>query len=239
MESTPNTHESERQFKKFSPEDTTIIRERFLKVRGELKGLGYHPFVTYEINGKKYRLGGSTVENSLITSLQFYAALAASSGIEDEEELKKVISGDSHDLSELIERKLLADLKIIDLGCGHCPTFSFLSRKLGAEVYMVDMLPPEAIGVTPLVQFTPADKEEMQKWYIQADLSLPKSIKLINERTGGVNFVTEANLNTDRGWKSDKPPLKLEKVAKGLLNEDGVYFDGEGMMGKFKHSSEL
>ncbi|MBX7148024.1 class I SAM-dependent methyltransferase [bacterium] len=158
-------------------------------------------------------LGGGLVYNSYDTVRQLFQALA----LVDPEIVDAALNPDLHpdrsDVARLIEAQVLAGMRILDLGCGPDTIFARLARAMGAEVWTVDMLPPDRIGPEGSVE---------RAFYLQMDLSNRYAAARIYEATGGnFNLVTQAHLNSDAEPVMEVP--NLPRMASALLRDGGAY----------------
>lgn len=171
-----------------------------------------------EYTGVGNPLGSSTCVNTPFAADQFQFALAMSKHplVED------LISDESinpwnFNPIPFIEAKVLEGMKILDLGCGHQPTFARCSRLFGAEVYTVDRIPSSIFTVYNV----PEGQREVEiQNHFQMELPmLPYDCRDIKIDIGEEDFdlVTEAHASTD-GFHSG------EQVAYPLLKEGGLRY---------------
>ncbi len=234
MESIENTP----KFKHFSIEQIPALLGRFKSISQRFQGLYFGNSVS--IGEKIYRIGKSSEENSPLSLMQLYMALALSNGVQDISEIK----GERNKLmaDELVERKALKDLKILDLGCGGQPYFSILARKMGATIYTVDILDIDSMVDQYRLEydFLPEDIIELKNFHIAGDLNSENIVDVIHKKTGGdFNFVTEAHLasGAERGGKN-VVSFNGSKISKEIINSDGLYYNANGQT-KLTHASKL
>ena len=88
-------------------------------------------------------VGYSSAENSPMSSVQLEFALAMSLGPKvydlagSDREQREAIG---IKMKDIIESKVLAGFKFLDLGCGPKPAFARVARAAGADVYTVDVI---------------------------------------------------------------------------------------------------
>ena len=185
-----------------------------------------------------YEIGYQTVENTQSSSKQLLAALFLSGKFEMDEknfiiherewEGKKL---EEHILNfkDAADKHILSGFKILDLGCGQRPFFSYLCRKLGATVYTVDVIPASSFEG---LEYGAKPDEDAAKYHIQLDLSDADAVQKLIESSGGdFNFVTEAHLSSDTvrtvGGKIQDVSYSLGSVvADKVLISEGLYFNG-------------
>lgn len=178
-------------------------------------------------------LGISSCENSPLSANQFYCALSMSKDPLVDALIKdKSIRNYNFDPKSLIEKKVLSGMKILDLGCGHAPTFARCSRHMGADVYTVDLFPASKFEEYDSI---PTWLKELEiKNHIILDLNLEDAVEIIR-KISGVDFdlVAEAHLRTDGCYRG-------KEIALPLLKQGGVHYDGSFSGGiSIKEGDEL
>lgn len=178
-------------------------------------------------------LGSSTMFNTPLAAKQLAFVLANSEHPLVEEFIgqkrKKEYEFVESSIDKLVKNKVLKNTKILDLGCGHQPTFARCSRKLGADVYTADILP-----VNDLMYFddyvgkgfSKKDRLIEEKRHLQLDLNSEDSIERIRKFSGGeFDVVTEAHLDTGTAiyGKYIYCP-KGKQIALELLKQGGVHY---------------
>lgn len=140
--------------------------------------------------------------------------------IRPSEETKKQEERFAREIKKLIESHVMRQLKILDLGCGHSPTFARVARASGANVYTVDLFDLEygdESEINPQII-----KEEIEK-HIKLDLNSPQAIETLEHITGGnFDLVTEAHLGTGGTTAAFD---KGKKIGWPLLKIGGIYFN--------------
>jgi len=185
-------------------------------------------------------LGESTVINSPFTRAQLAAAIY----LKVDKELLEKIKDHSQEINkdEWIRNKILKGLKILDLGCGPEPTFARSARRLGADVYTVDVLPVSEFGCgiwkgkeegwQKECDFFPEELQELEKMkHIQLDLRSKDALAKIIEKTGGnFDLVTSAHLASGYEYQGKEiyPPCDIEEQAMKLLRIGGLFQSAPG-----------
>jgi hypothetical protein len=135
------------------------------------------------------------------------------------------------DIEALRRAQPLSGLKILDLGCGEIPSFARAARKLGAEVYTVDVIPADAFKSSP--EYLSEEGREVEgKMHVECDLNSPDALRIIGERTFGFfDFVTEALLDvpTKIAGRAGEVFSNIGRELSGaLLKRGGFYFFSRG-----------
>jgi len=128
-----------------------------------------------------------------------------------------------HDLEpdELVRQKVLSGIKILDIGCGHIPTFARCSRALGADVYTLDKDPADCF-YSKKGFFSEEQKQEERKRHVCLTLIKygihAKEAQQILDATGGnFDLITASFL--------DIMGEELREIVFPLLKPNGIYFD--------------
>jgi hypothetical protein len=151
--------------------------------------------------------------NSIITKFQFQYALAMT-----RHPLVIKVAKNDFDISEfdpkiLVGSKIMAGMKILDLGSGPMPVFARVCRALGADVWTVDK---EALYNSSLKKVL---QEAEKARHIVLDLSSKNATQTILKRSSGnFNLVTAANLDSALF-------LGGKKVGWPLVKKGGVYYE--------------
>ncbi len=162
------------------------------------------------------QLGCSTCENTTLAAEQFNFTLAMSSHPSiDQLIMDESITPGTFDPEPLMEEGVLKGMKILDLGCGHLPTFARCVRHFGAEVYTLDMIP--ASDLEAVTYFQECRELEMRN-HIRLNLERRDATEKISEISGGeFDLTTEAHLSTD-GFS------KGREIALPLLKQGGIHY---------------
>jgi len=197
--------------------------------------------------------GSNSTANTQASVSQFFATLALSQNpeiiefIENTKKLKPHSYG--FNIQPFCERKALAGMKILDLGCGPAPTFARIARRLGADVYTVDILPATKLGIWKpslddierlsydkdkkevAISLSRLDRESVYKMedekHVEIDLCRTDSVEVILARTGGrFDMVTEAHLfsGATSAGPDVKTPKNIKELTLCLLKEGGVMY---------------
>ncbi len=173
-------------------------------------------------SGLNERIGfGTTIINSSMTWHQFVFALAFTR----HSLVKKIAEGNSSEINAetLVKNKIMAGIKILDLGSSIWPVFARCCRAMGADVWTVDK------DQRPF-DFEPGYLSEEQKLiesqkHIVLDLEDKDAVDIIKQKSGGnFNLVTESQLEADEFMEG-------EKIALPLLKKGGVH---EGTLSKWR-----
>ncbi len=167
------------------------------------------------------------LEFALITSKHPIVKEILETGLVDDYENWENFIANGKKLSEKLEKNLvLKGVKILDLGCGYIPSFARCSRKLGAEVYTVDLIPSEEFEFDE-EYFSQQDRDEEINKHIKLDLWDPNSLEKITQKTkSNFDLMSSAHLSTSDGPNGHDV---MERFAP-LLKKDGIYFDAMGNM---------
>lgn len=197
-----------KEFPLLTQEDFKEIYKLFLKLFGKLgnkfpKESGFRNYTGSNESA------GNGLGNFYNTSQTFYQLLFALAMTRHP--LVKAITVDDFDVSKfddksMVENRIMAGMKILDLGSGPKPVFAQSCRAMGADVWTVDLDPRNSANVL-----------ELQK-HIQLDLTDDRAIEVIKQKSGGeFHLVTEANL-TSEGFYEGK------RIAWPLLKTGGVHY---------------
>ena len=172
--------------------------------------------------------GAGTSVTTPVAAGHISVAIALSKHTDIDDILAQLISvepGQENSVDQLFDEKVLAGVKILDLGCGPAPLFARCTRGMGATVYTVDTAPVDAF------EYHGASEELIsaeKKHHISLDLGLPGALDQLLKETGGeFDLVTEACAipNPDEyrfeGWRLSLPLLKQE----GLYCKDHHMFN--------------
>src|SRR3989344_7379343 len=165
------------EFPALTKEDLEEIEDLYYKLQksfsGEIPGLELFTG-TGENVGK-----GNIIYNSFMTLHQFYYALAITRHSLIKEIAKPEFDRSNFDAKVLVESKILAGIKILDLGCGINPVFARCCRALGADVWTVDLRPAKDFYFKEEL-FSKEQRDLGIQKHIQIDLSnglAPRIIK--------------------------------------------------------------
>jgi len=183
-------------------------------------------------------------------------ALAMSNNPAMEDLLKKIKKGkvdwQNFNPEPLREANVLQGMKILDLGCGWTPTFARTARRLGADVYTVDVIPADEfylwnplddkelleelktsnprkynIELQLIKEFDETRKIEAEK-HVEINLREPDAIARILQQTGGnFDLVTSAHIDSGSEYKGRDityPSYALANLAMRLLKNGGVFY---------------
>jgi len=126
----------------------------------------------------------------------------------------------------LREAQILSGMKILDLGCGLIPTFARCARKLGADVYTVDLKSAQDLQFDEQY-FTTKERELEANNHVCGDLSNSATIdRIINISGRDFDLVTEAHLTSALFFGG-------KDVAMKVLASGGYWYDpGKGLVRK-------
>jgi hypothetical protein len=125
---------------------------------------------------------------------------------------------DNFNPEPLYKAQILQGMKILDMGCGYIPTFARCARKLGAEVYTVDLKSADEFK-SEKEHFTSEDRELEVKHHICGDLGNKSTINEIISLSGGnLDLVTEANLTSALFFGG-------KDIAMKILPPGGYWYD--------------
>ncbi|MEM0438371.1 MAG: hypothetical protein QXU54_03680 [Candidatus Micrarchaeia archaeon] len=136
------------------------------------------------------------------------------------------INDDNFDPEPLRKAKILKGLKILDLGCGPEPTFARASRRFGADVWTVDVIPASMFDFDEKY-FTKRDRQIEVSRHIQLDLRVPDAAeKIITASGGNFDLVTEAHLTIGWNWDEfgDVEYHEGDVLAMKLLKKGGFHY---------------
>lgn len=216
------------------------IKERMVQVGKTAAKLHYLLTNTdWAINGtKEYTLTGTNigegkVENTPLAARQLVFALALSENpvvkkISEQEAETLPLDNLQEVFRLLLENRPLNNLKILDLGCGHLPTFARVCRALGANVYTTDRVGADSFEYLEREKIDPKIIEIERQNHIQIDLESTNSAEVLAERTGGLfHLTTESHLDTDDFYKG-------EEIGLQLLRRGGVHKNTRDIYSKYK-----
>lgn len=255
MEFPKHFESNEKELKQFSVEAVKRLSQEFASSLAELtkaevvNSFGELRIIVDPEQKNQFELGKQTIENTSFSVKQFIAALCAAEKILPQYMQiveKERFEGEPDSIDKILNLEqaktdqILSGLKILDLGCGQRPFFSYVTRMLGATVYTADIIP--AGNFEPIAYGSQVDPDSEQ-FHIQYDLNKDDAEEAIRQKSGGgFNFVTEAHLDTSTsrvvdGEHADMSTNKGGTLAKKLLIEEGIYYNGETR--SLKHTSEL
>lgn len=203
-----------------SKESLRSVKSLFNRLKRSM-GIGTPVPGTEKYTGMHAQLGSSIVENTPISGMQLKFAMAASQhelvrGLKDVNYMDLSPEQATQKFERLVEAKVLKDLKILDLGCGHIPAMARVARQLGAEVWTADRIGSD------IFEFDDDFKGDLRKaeidYHIQLDFNNANATEIIEEKTGGnFDIVTEAHVSTDDFYSTDV-------LANPLLAHGGMYY---------------
>ncbi len=200
-----------------------LFNELWVSIKGtdgEIRGTENYTLISDPI-------GFSSIENSPMASseLMFSLALTAHPLVEElvniDESRFKYLEKSEQDTKflELVKSKVLKGFKILDLGCGHSPTFARVARALGAEVYTVDQFEADKFEYDHKGKIKKSIISKEVRAHIALDLNSRDAVQMIKDRTGGdFDLVAEAHLTTEGFFDGIK-------IATPLLKQGGIHFD--------------
>jgi len=167
-------------------------------------------------------LGIDLLNNTSGTISQMFFTL----GLAKHPTIDEVLKNDSAtaytlDISRLVKDKVLAGIKILDLGCGEFPTYARCVRAFGADTYTADYSE---------IWDPPDSKKTAEKGnHIAVDFNNDDAIPILLERTGG-NFdliTTSICAPIPLSPRKLKEPSdgRIEEIALALLKLGGTYYD--------------
>lgn len=120
-------------------EEIRILNEKLQKV---FEWKGARGFTKY--TGIGVDVGSDDIYlyyNSKVTARQLLSAIALTRNPILEQMIKPRFNYKEFDARILVENKIMAGMKILDLGCGPKPVFARCCRAMGADVWTVDQIP--------------------------------------------------------------------------------------------------
>jgi len=173
-------------------------------------------------------LGGSHGFNTSEAAQQLVFALFVSAHPLVLKLLDSDVTPETFNPEPLREAHVLKHMKILDLGCGGKPTFARTARRLGADVYTVDVCPSNDLLFCPAL-FSQSDRELETARHVQLDLNAPDSAERIVAVSGdGFDLVTSAWLKVGWDWdglcKVAVDPAIRDRVEDRVLKELGLSF---------------
>ncbi len=169
-------------------------------------------------------VGEGHFTNTESIKLQISSALAMSTHPLIQEIMEdNSISAEKIPVDEMMEKRVLAGIKILDMGCSPEPVFARVAHALGADVYTLDLheLPRER-------------DEELLHNHTAFDMNDKRVVDILKESTGGNFDLVTAVMVLDSPWNRDgvKEPSqgRLQEIGVELLKESGFYV---GDMGTF------
>lgn len=238
-------------------------RELTIKIRKEklrkrmfllMKVVGYEPADAFDSYYTRIwnPLGSSTTTNTPLTINQVCLSLAMSNHPAVDDLLHKIENGEvmlgNFDPEILAKAEVERGIRILDLGCGPSPTFARVARRMGADVYTVDVIPASKFDLwrpededLELVRTSDPRKYEHAKRlreeyeatksletrrHLEVDLNTEGAVAKILEWSGGnFDLVTAVQLSEiGYGNLSVYTPHNLEEMAMQLLKQGGVFY---------------
>ena len=235
--------EQSQEIKRFTFEQVEEVNKKLSELSRKLRDKGYrngHLSLTlkdYDGETRRFGIGGGMgYDATAFIPDQVVAALALADYDFDKEEV--------FDFSDEKLSKPLVGLKILDLGCGVEPEFSYIARRLGAEMWTVDVVPASEFEPLEVNDDGESIDENASAFHIQVDLNSPDAVRTILEKAHGrFNFVTEAHLSTGTtrtvdGRREDYAAYGQE-IAKEILIDEGVYQKVDPFTPQVQHVSSL
>lgn len=206
------------EFPPLTKEDLEEIYDLFLSLFRKFGRMAETTSFFKEHTGTSEPLGGGSKEtwffNSKVTLWQFLYALAMT-----RHPLVKEISANEFDVTKfneeiLARNKVMAGMKILDLGSGPQPTFSRYCRAFGADVWTVDRSPKyRDVNQVYNQEFLPKEDSDLEdSRHITIDLNDKNAVDVIREKSGGeFNLTTESQLVAAGFFDGGKVGLELLK----------------------------
>ena len=199
-----------------TPEQLYAVKQRWAQLFGDGRIPGLEPYT-----GIGKTLGSTPAFCSRYNAMQFLALLSLSHD-------PGKVSMEKVDMEILRENQILKGIKVIDLGCGHIPSFARCARAFGAQAYTADI-----IGAHEFAYFDGFDDgmvaAERQN-HVQVDLRRDSSIdQILKSAQGHFDVVTSSMLKDEasRYGKVIEAPHNVEKIAVSLLKPRGIYYQAE------------
>ena len=162
--------------------------------------------------------GDSIYYNTIMTCYQFLFALAMTRHPFVKKMIAPEFNPSESDIENLVEKKIMSGIKILDMGCGPKPTFARCCRVLGAEVWTVDN-ESDFRYYRPTLPKDQCDLEDQM--HIELDLVNVQAVDIIRKRSmGDFNLITEANLYLK---SPSVARVQSKDIAMPLLKKGGVH----------------
>ncbi|MGB7957440.1 MAG: hypothetical protein WCF77_01165 [Minisyncoccia bacterium] len=209
-------------FPELTEKDLREVKDLKYKIEDYL-GEYIHGFDAYTGSDEDKIVGQHTVFNGPITADQFEFAMALTQSPLIMESITKGVR-EKEFAKTLVESKIMAGMKMLDLGSGHEPTLARLCRSMGADAWTADVYPTTENYDEKL--FSKEQQAVEKAHHLVMDLSEPSALQKIQEATGGdFNLATEANLAA--GWMKASGFYGGKKLGMQLLKKGGVYYNGD------------
>ena len=103
---------------------------------------------------------------------------------------------------EMVSQKILADLKILDLGCGPQPTYARCARELGADVFTLDAQ-ESSDDFLKSPTFHKVHQEVENEQHLKLNMRTTNALEQITKKFGNnFDIITSAHLDTEWiGWR--------------------------------------
>jgi len=214
--------------------DTEQLMKAYRVLEPKLCEYGRIPAFGEEYTGVG-KLGQSTIFNSPMTTDQIIFAMLLGGHPLVLELLEKEFGWKDFDPAPLREARVLAGMKILDLGCGIKPLFARVARKLGADVYTVDVIPADCFP-DYFLSHSKKDKQDEIAKHIQLDLNGDGAVEEIKKRSGGgFDLVTESQLHLGASWDKFGGRVTCnygKPIAMQLLKTGGYHFHAAGRLSR-------
>ncbi len=214
--------------------DLRTIADRFVEIGERFPGPYIDsgmPCFGRDFTGISANLGAGEVYNTQDSAYQLVLSISMADHpvIADVLGLPKY-DGDDESIARVVgrmtEEKILDGVRILDLGCGLIPTFARSARRLGADVYTVDVILPTAFEYSR--ELFPEDaRDAEQKDHFAIDLNQRNAGKKIAKKFGSdFDLVTSAYIEEGAhfGCGIEAHFYGGSGFAKQFLGQNGVYF---------------
>lgn len=210
---------SSKEFASLTKEDLGKIEDLYYNLKNkfpeEIPGLELYTGI-YSNVGE-----GNIFYNSHMTLDQLQYALAMTRHPVIKEIAKPGFDKSKFDAKILVENKVMAGMKILDLGCGPYPVFARCCRAMGADVWTVDLRPVGELYFEEKL-FTEEQRDLEVQRHIQIDLSSELAPRTIKDKSGGdFNLAAEVQLRGDEFFEG-------KNIGMVLLKKGGVYYEAFG-----------
>ena len=195
---------------------------RFAKYISSKERVENETFGFKDYTGTGQLLGqGSIYFNSTVTLYQFIYALAMTRHPLIKKMIEPKFNQVEFDPKVLADNKIMAGMKIIDLGSGPQPVFARCCRAMGADVWTVDDKPDSSrLDFRSNRDFLSKEQRDLEdQRHIELDLKSEHAADLIIQKSGGdFNLVTEANLGGHGLYLKEE----RRKIAWPLVKKGGI-----------------
>jgi len=181
-----------------------------------IRGLGVYTGINENIGE------GGEIYNSVSTLRQLFFVLAMSRHPLVRQMLEDEFDESKFNAKIFIENKILAGMRILDLGSGPFPVLARCCRVMGADVWTVDKKPKfRHLDFKHNREFLPKEQCDLEdQRHIELDLNDSNAASIIQGKTtGNFDLVTEANLLSNWGLS-----VTSEYIAMFLLKKGGVHY---------------